>query len=133
MPPSEDEFVTIKMSDIKVLERLAVEEARLGILAEDFQRHRTLSEKQLTDINANIGKIYDLERALPDRISDCQEKMELDIEKKYMTKQDGLMLEQHLAHNIRSVKMWIVSSVSGATATGVFIMWFFNLTGHSIS
>ncbi len=129
--PSNDEQVLIKLSDLKVLERLAVEEAKLSILAEDFQRHRDVVQSSMKELTVNIGKLYDLSRAFPDTVSNCRDKMENDFGKIYMTKQDGALLEQHLANNIRSVKLWIVSSVGGFSAAGVSIMYFFKLTGHA--
>ena len=125
--PSNDEQVLIKLSDLKVLERLAVEEAKLGILAEDFQRHRDIVQSQLKELTINIGKLYDLSRNFPHQVSECREKMESDIEKIYMTKQDGALLEQHLANNIKSIKLWIVSTVTGCSGAGVFILWLLKL------
>lgn len=128
----ENEFVTISLSDLKALERLAVAEAEHKILAEDFQRHREVSESNLKDINVNISKIYDLTRAHGRQVNECKNEIENEMKDTYMSKTDGMLLEQHLANNIRSVKLWIVSSVGGFTTAGLLILWTLKLTGFHI-
>jgi len=117
---SDNETVTITLADLKALEKLAVQEAKLEILVGDFQASRKHTDE-------TIGQIFELLREFPSKVNQCRDELETDIEKIYMTKQDGKLLEQHLASNIRSIKLWIVSSVGGFTAAGVCISWYFKL------
>lgn len=117
----------ISQNELDSLIKIGVQEAKLNILVEDFQDHKHDADKRLEVIDNNIGNVYKLVRDFPERVKRCQDDLEDDIKDVYMTKKDGEILEQHLTNNIRSIKLWIVSSVGGATATGIFIMWFFNL------
>jgi len=124
MPGDEDnKTVNISLQDIKALERLAVVEASHKILVGDFQNSRD-------HVNESLNKIFDIVNSIPGKITECKDTLEHDIDNTYMTKTAGVLLEQKLSSNTRSIKLWIVSSVSGATAAGVAIMWFFKLTGH---
>ncbi|MCH9712738.1 MAG: hypothetical protein K0U20_08960 [Proteobacteria bacterium] len=125
--------VTITLEDLKALERLAVGEAKIEILVGDFQAHKTSEEKRLAAIDTNIGKIYEIIRGFPTKVNDCRDDLEQTIARDYMTKKDGKMLEQHLANNIKSVKLWIVSSVGGFTAAGVLLLWLFKIIGVHIN
>lgn len=95
-----------------VLERLAVVEASHKILVDDFQKSRD-------HIDDSLNKIFDKVNSIPGKITDCKDTLESDIRQTYMTKDAGKLLQK----NINSVKIWIVSSVGGFTAAGVFIMW----------
>ena len=117
----------ITQKEIDSLVKIGVQEAKLHILVSDFQDHKRDADKRLEAIDNNIGNVYKLVRDFPSRVSSCQDELEKDIERLYMSKNAGKLMEQRLNNNIRSIKLWIVSSVGGATATGVFIMWFFNL------
>lgn len=117
----------ITQKELESLIAIGVQEAKLGILVTDFQDHKHDADKRLAAIDLNISNVYDLVRNFPEHVKRCQDELEDDMEDKYMTKKDGVILEQHLANNIRSIKLWIVSSVGGATAAGVLIIWFLNL------
>ena len=117
----------ITQNEIDSLIKIGVQEAKLHILVADFQDHKNDADKRLEAIDNNISNVYKLVRDFPERVKRCQDDLENDIERVYMTKKDGQILEQHLDNSIKSVKLWIVSSVGGATAAGIFILWFFNL------
>ena len=114
-------------NELKSLIKIGVQEAKLDILVADFQDHKHDADKRLEAIDRNVGNVYKLVREFPERVKRCQDDLEDDIERVYMTKKDGQILEQHLDNSIKSVKLWIVSSVGGATTAGIFIMWFFKL------
>lgn len=118
----DDGKITITLEDLKALERLAVVEAKLDILVEDFQKNRDDSKEILNQLFALI-------RAIPGKITECKDTLEKDIKDTYMTKDAGILLEQRLTSNTKSIKLWIVSSVSSAAAGGVFILWFFKVIG----
>ena len=130
--PDNHETITISLSDLKALERLAVTEAQVPILAADFQRHRDVSESALKDINDSIGKIYVIIRGMPKQVNDCRDELEQDIKNSYMSKGAGELLEQRLDNSVKSVKIWIVSTVGGFTAAGLFLAWFFKLAGFHL-
>lgn len=117
----------ISDNELQSLIQLGVQEAKLHILVSDFQDHKHDADKRLETIDTNIGNVYKLVRDFPERVKRCQDDLEIDIERIYMTKKDGKILEQHLVNSIKSVKLWIVSSVGGAVAAGILIMWVFNL------
>ena len=117
----------ISKEDLESLIKIGVQEAKLNILVEDFQDHKHDADKRLEAIDRNIGNVYKLVRDFPTKVKECQDDLEIDIKNTYMTKKDGQILEQHLDNSIKSVKLWIVSSVGGATTAGIFIMWFFKL------
>ena len=119
--------ITLTLKEISALEKAAVQGAKLSILVDDFQEHKHVADKRLEAIDTNIGNVYKLVRDFPSKVSRCQDDLEKDIERLYMSKTSGELMEQRLNNNIRSIKLWIVSSVGGATATGIFIMWFYNL------
>ena len=117
----------ISQQELDSLVQLGVQKAQLHILVEDFQEHKRTADKRLEAIDTNIGNVYKLVRDFPDRVSRCQDELESDIKDTYMTKKAGELLEEHLTNDIKSIKLWIVSSVGGATAAGLLVMWFFNL------
>lgn len=116
------EVIQVSLEDIEVIKTVAVQGAKLEILVEDFQT----SKKETND---NLGKLFELLRSNAKHVTDCKDELEKDIEKVYMTKKDGEILEQHLANNIRSIKLWIVSSVGGFSAAGVLMVWALKLIG----
>ena len=120
-------MVDITQKEIDSLVKIGVQEAKLHILVNDFQDHKQDADKRLEAIDTNIGNIYKLVRDFPERVSRCQDELENDIKDTYMTKKAGELLEEHLTNDIKSIKLWIVSSVGGATAAGLLIIWFFNL------
>ena len=114
--------ITITLEDLKALERIAVTEAKLDILVNDFQKNRD-------DSKETLDQLFALIRAIPGKITECKDTLEKDIKDTYMTKDAGVLLEQRLTSSVRSIKLWIVSTVTGATAAGVFILWFFKIIG----
>lgn len=127
------EQIVLTLEDVKVLERIAVTEAKLEILVNDFQSNKIMTDSNLKDISDNISKIYDLTRAFPEQIKECRQELEADIEDLYMLKKDSELLEQHLINNVKSIKLWIVTSVGGFTSAGLFILWVFNVFDVTIS
>lgn len=121
--------ITLSLEELKSLERIAVQEAKLDILVSDFQENKRTSEIHVRDIHDNVARIYDLIRAFPQQIIKSKNDIENDLERLYLTKTESQLLEQHLANNIRSIKLWIVTSVGGFTSAGVFILWGFKLFG----
>lgn len=121
------EHVTLSIDDLKSLERLAVTEAKLKILIDDFKGNRRLTNDNLKDIKESITQVYELTRTFPQQIIDCRREVEHDFSKIYMTKTDGVILERHISDKVKSVKLWIVSSVGGFTSAGLLILWFFNM------
>jgi hypothetical protein len=124
---AQTEQVTLSIDDLKSLERLAVTEAKLKILIDDFKGNRKLTQDNLKDIKESIMQVYELSRNFPQQIIDCRREVEHDFEGKYMTKTDGVILERHISDKVKSIKLWIVSSVGGFTSAGLVILWFFNL------
>ena len=122
MTGENQEMVTISLSDINALERLAVVEAGHKILVEDFQKSRDHVDKSLI-------KIFDKVNSIPGKVTDCKNTLEKDINDKYMSKEAGRLMEQRFNSSVRSIKLWIVSTVTGATGTGVTVLWFFKLIG----
>jgi len=120
----EGETITITLEDLKALERLAVNEAKLDILVNDFQKNRD-------DSKETLNQLFALIRAIPGKITECKDTLEKDIKDTYMTKEAGVLLEQRLTSNTRSIKLWIVSTVTGATGTGIAVLWFFKLLNGS--
>ena len=120
-------MVDITQKEIDSLVKIGVQEAKLHILVSDFQDHKHDADKRLEAIDNNIGNVYKLVRDFPERVSRCQDELENDIKDTYMTKKAGELLEEHLTNDIKSIKLWIVSTVGGATAAGFLIIWFFNL------
>ncbi len=112
--------------EMKALVEIGVQKAKLDILVNDFQESKGKTDENLT-------RIYNLLRTFPNKVTDCRREIESDMSALYMTKKDGELLEQHLSNNIKSVKLWIVSTVSGCTATGVFILWFLKVVGMGVA
>jgi len=116
MTGSSQKTITITPEDLKALERLAVLEAGHKILVGDFQKGRDHVDKTL-------DKIFEKVNSIPGKVTECKDTLEKDINDKYMSKAAGLLLEQKLTSNTKSLKLWIVSSVGGATSAGVFLLW----------
>ena len=114
--------ITITLEDLKALERIAVTEAKLDILVNDFQKNRD-------DSKETLDQLFALIRAIPAKITDCKDTLEKDIKETYMSKTAAELMETRFNSSVRSIKLWIASSVSGAVAAGVFVMWFFKLIG----
>lgn len=117
----------ISENELQSLIKIGVQEAKLEILVDDFKKHKELSERQLTKITTDIGRIYDITRQTPKQVEQCRRELEKDIHESYMTKTAGAMLEQRLENNIKSIKLWMVATVGGFTSAGIFILWFFKL------
>jgi hypothetical protein len=122
MTGENQETVNISLTDLEALQRLAVVESGHKILVGDFQKSRD-------HLNEILAKIFEKVDSIPGKVTDCKETLEKDINEKYMSKEAGKLLEQRLTSSTRSIKLWIVSTVTGASATGVFILWFFKLIG----
>ncbi|MCH9735413.1 MAG: hypothetical protein K0U78_12820 [Actinomycetia bacterium] len=120
MGSDNEKTITLTLSELKALERLAVQEAKVEILVTDFQRHREYSEKTLTEI-------FTLLRDVPKTITDCRDTLEKDIDDTYMSKTEGKLMEEHFSGYVRSIKIWMVSTVGGFSAAGIAVMWFFNI------
>jgi len=99
---------------------IGVQKAKLGILVDDYRE----SKKQTDD---NLKRIYDLLRKFPEQIKECRDELETDTATIYMTKNSGDRLEERVTSNIRSIKLWIVSSVGGFSASGIFIIYMLKL------
>lgn len=122
-PPNDTDTVTITLADLEALQRLAVVESGHKILVGDFQKSRD-------HIDETLVKIFDKVNSIPGKVTDCKNTLEKDINDKYMSKEAGKLLEQRLTSNTRSIKLWIVSTVTGATGAGVMALWFFKLIGQ---
>lgn len=118
----ENDKITITLKDLKTLERLAVVEAKLDILVGDFQKTRS-------DSKETLDQLFRLIRDIPAKITDCKDTLEKDIKDTYMSKTAAELMETRFNSSVRSIKLWIVSTVSGATAAGVFALWFFKILG----
>ena len=98
--PGDNEQVTISLADIKALEKIAVQEAKLDILVGDFQATRTHTDE-------NIVKIYELLRAFPKQVADCSDALEIkihaDLEKHYATDADVKALRVELRNEIGKI------------------------------
>jgi len=116
----DQEKITISLTDLKALERLAVQEAGHKILVGDFQKSRDHIDETLT-------KIFEKVNSIPGKITECKDVLEKDIDDKYMSKDAGVILEERLTNSTKSIKLWIVSTVSGCTGTGIFILWLLNV------
>ena len=129
-PPPEDKnkMVTISVSDIEALQRLAVVESSHKILVEDFQKSRDHIDETLIKI---FDKVNSIPNTVTSTVSDCKDTLEKDIKDSYMSKSAGQLMEQRFNSSVRSIKLWIVSTVTGATGTGVAILWFFKLLDGS--
>lgn len=116
MTGDNQEYITISLSDLKAIERLAVVEAGHEILVNDFQKSRD-------HVDETLIKIFDKVDSIPGKITACKDTLEDDIKSTYMTKTAGVLLEQ----NIKSIKWWIVSTVGGFTGAGVVALWLLNV------
>lgn len=114
----------VSQEEIESLKQQAVQEAKLNILIEDFQRHKSDEEARWTEM---FTLVRSLEKTFPEKLSTCKsnvEKSVLDhVEEHYMNKSDGKLIYE----KINSIKLWIVSTVGGFTAAGVLIVWFLKL------
>lgn len=119
--------VTLSVDELRQLERLAVQEAKLEILVEDFQANKKRTERHISDINDNISRIYDITREFPAQINQTKDDIERDFSLQYMTKTDGKLLEQHVTNIVKSVKLWILATVGGFTSAGLVILWAVNI------
>lgn len=108
--------ITLSLEDLKALERLAVVEAGHKILVGDFQKSRDHVEETLNKIFAKVNSI-------PGKVTECKNTLEEDIKDTYMSKPEGELMEQRFNSSVRSIKIWIVSTVSGCTSAGVFLLW----------
>lgn len=110
----------MSLADLDVRERLAVVEAGHEILVEDFQKSRDHLEEM-------VVKIFDKVDEIPDDVTDCKDTLEKDIKDTYMSKSAGELMESRFNSSVRSIKLWIVSSVTGATGAGVIALWLLNI------
>lgn len=115
-----NDAILITLADLKAIERLAVQEAKLDILVGDFQKGRDHTEETL-------DKMFTLIRDIPGKVTDCKDTLEKDIKDSYMSKTDAKLMEQRFNNSVKSIKLWIVSTVSGCTGTGVFLLWLLNV------
>ena len=117
---NKNEMITMSLADLDVRERLAVVEAGHEILVEDFQKSRDHLEEM-------VVKIFDKVDEIPDDVTDCKDTLEKDIKDTYMSKSAGELMESRFNSSVRSIKLWIVSSVTGATGAGVIALWLLNI------
>ena len=120
MTGSKQETITITLEDLKALERLAVVEAGHKILVGDFQKSRD-------HVDNTLIKIFDIVNSIPGKITDCKDTLEKDIDDTYMSKNAAKLMETRFNSSVRSIKIWIASSVTGATGAGILAMWLLNI------
>lgn len=123
---SATDTITISHEDLKAIERLAVQEAKLEILVTDFQASRKNTEE-------NIVKIFELIRSFPDRMNACRDDLEKDIyselEKHYVTIPRIDTLEQDINNRFDrsdSRSKWTIGVIVSIAGVVQFIttMWF---------
>jgi len=124
--PGENKTITLTLSDLKALERLAVVESGHDILVKDFQATRKHTDE-------NIAKIFELLRAFPKQVADCSDMLEgkihADLEKHYATDADVKALRADMTNKIdnigRRFKWTTGVIVTGAGAIQFFTTMYF--------
>ncbi|MCH9735388.1 MAG: hypothetical protein K0U78_12695 [Actinomycetia bacterium] len=123
-----DEKVTVSLSDIKALEKIAVQEAKLEILVGDFQTTRKNTDE-------NVVKIFELLREFPKKVSDCSDALEVkihaDLEKHYATDADVKALRVELKNEISKISnrfKWTTGLIVAVAGAIQFITTMYFLT-----
>lgn len=120
-------------SEIQQAVEMAVAKSEIAALAMSFSEHVSKEDTYLKEIFDKLRKVQEDISKWPLQIEKCSSDLEQDIlskiEATYMTKKDGQLLEQHLINSVRSIKLWIVSTVGGFTTAGVLIAWYLKVFG----
>lgn len=126
---TDSETITISREDLKAIERLAVQEAKLDILVGDFQNSRRATDE-------NVVKIYELIRGFPDNMKACRDDLEKDIynelEKHYVTIPRIDALEADMINRFdksESRSKWTIGLIVAAAGAVQFLttMYFMSL------
>jgi len=112
----------------------AVTKVKVDSLTTSFSNHEAREEKYLMDISENLKdvqlQIGNWKLKLTECKNELHEEIMGNVTDTYMTKKDGLLLEQHLASNIKSIRLWIVATVGGFTSAGILVAWLLGVVSH---
>lgn len=140
---SQEDAVLVTLDDLDALQRLAVQEAKLEILVDDFKEHKKNAEKHYTAIDKNIAEMFTLIRTtIPDKMEGCRDQIETDIhlelEKHYATDKTLRVIESELNNKIdknNNRYKWTVGAIVAVGGAIQFFttMWFMSLQISKLS
>ncbi len=94
------ETLKVTKEELETLINQGIQDAKLGILIDDFQAHKSEEETRWAEMFALV-------RAFPEKMAGCKESLESDIYKEledhYVTKADVKLLKQELQSQNREM------------------------------
>lgn len=128
-----EEKITLTRTELEQQIKQAVTEAKVDQLYKAFSDHEIKEDSYLKDIFDKIRMVQEAMGGWPIKLSQCSDTLEQDIKdyvkENFMSKPDAELLKQSFSNELRSIKLWIVSTVGGFTSAGLLIAWAFKLFG----
>lgn len=128
-----EEKITMSRAEFKNAVDAAVLKEQVTTLTSTVEAAEIKQQQYLRDI---FEKIRDVQKDIggwPNRLSQCSSDLEHEMlehmKRTYMTHKDGQLIRQEFTNSVRSLKLWIVSTVGGFTAAGIVLAWYWKLFG----
>lgn len=123
------EQVQMTEVEFELAKKAAAQEQAISMLGANIAHGRDETNKVLSKLDSNIGRLREEIQKWPDRINKCRDDIEDDMEKihrGFMTHTDGELMEQRLKNEFQQlrtqVKQTVITVVAVASIAQFFLL-----------